>query len=96
MKTPHYLRFVQALVLAAAVPACAADEPAPPTTSAEHAAQTADPTAPSNAEGAPAPAPTHAAEANAAGPASTDAGVDSSLPFSSGPIVPPELPAALS
>jgi hypothetical protein len=97
MKTPHYLRFVQALVLAATVPACSsADAPAPPTTSTEPAAQTAEPATPSSGE--PAPAPMHAAQASADAHSATDAdaGVDGSLPFSSGPIVPPELPAALS
>jgi len=88
MSTPHYLRFVKALVLAAALPACssgAADGPAP------SPAETADTTtAPPSA-----PAPTANEELADAGTAH-DGGVDADLPFSSGPIVPPELPLELA
>lgn len=82
MNRPHYLRVVQALALASASVGC--------TTTA-----------------APAPQPVVVADAgpipsdggsDAAAPASPDASedVDSGYPFSSGPVVPPELPAGFA
>ncbi len=103
MKTPHYLRFVQALVLAAAVPACSSgDDPAPapkgesPTASATTTA-TAAPEAPKAAATSAPPAATAMETQRPAQPApQADTGADSGLPFSSGPIVPPEMPASFA
>lgn len=76
MKHAHYLRFARSLALAAFVPGCTGAVPDP------------------------SPEPQVVAEADA-GPPSADAAVahddvshdgDADLPFSSGPIVPPELP----
>lgn len=105
MKTPHYLRFVQALVLAAAVPACSSgDDPAPPAKSDPPASSTTKAVgAPAATEAPPAPASPapHAApvvepQPAAQGAEHADSSPDSGLPFSSGPIVPPELPASFA
>ncbi|MCB9596242.1 MAG: hypothetical protein H6719_26200 [Sandaracinaceae bacterium] len=83
MKQPHYLRFARALALAAVVPGCTAVDPAPPSE-------------PLGSE------PPLVAESDAATPEDVldDAGVatdvDADLPFSSGPIVPPELPESFA
>jgi hypothetical protein len=80
----HYVRFVQAIILAAAVPACSADQetsPSPP----------------------PPPSPETSASAQVdfeppppAAASTEDAGADATLPFSSGPLMPPVVPAALA
>jgi hypothetical protein len=83
MSSPHYLRFVQALVLAAAGSACSDAAP-------EDTSPTNDPAPAETSQHAEAPRtiPTAAAVASAT---TQDASVDSSLPHTSGPIVPPEL-----
>ena len=87
MKTAHYIRFVQALIIAA-IPACTAavetknPEPEPATA----AVNSARPEGSSAAQ----------ADAGADAAAHADASVDGALPFSSGPIVPPELPVGFS
>jgi hypothetical protein len=104
MKTPHYLRFVQALVLAAAVPACSSgDDPAPPAkgeapalTGAASGGPAAPESPPSAATSAPPAAPVAETQHPAQPAAHADTGVDAGLPFSSGPIVPPELPASFA
>ena len=86
MKTPHYLRFVQALTLAAVVPACSGA----PVDDAEPA-RVSEPVVPTAAT-APRPIARPIPESAQADASSDhDADVDASLPFSSGPIVPPEM-----
>jgi hypothetical protein len=85
MKSVHYIRFAQALIIAA-VPACTAaveSKNPEPETSTAVAASSAKP------EGTAA-AQSDAGSADAAH--HNDASVDGALPFSSGPIVPPEMP----
>ncbi|MGE0787576.1 MAG: hypothetical protein AB7S26_18015 [Sandaracinaceae bacterium] len=81
MTQPHYLRFARALALAAALPACNTASPPdePPSESPSELHDDAGPLA--------------ELDAGAAGHVE-DAGldVDAEVPFSSGPIVPPELP----
>jgi hypothetical protein len=111
MKTPHYLRFAQAL-LVAALPACSGptdSKTVDPTTEGPAATQKSSVKAPAATEEAPvadpvaAPKPTEApkpgaptasaqADAGAHDASHNDASVDAELPFTSGPIVPPELP----
>ena len=91
MKSPHYLRFVKALVLTAAIPACSSDaSPAPAP------AQVADTTA----TAPPAVQPIANEELADTTPTSdagqTDADVDAKLPFASGPLLPPELPVGFA
>jgi hypothetical protein len=75
---PHHLRFIQALVLAASLPACS-----------DAAVETNEPTDPAQtSEHAQAPRTMPSATAS-----TEDASVDSGLPHLSGPIVPPELTA---
>ena len=84
-KTPHYLRTVSALALMAlpTLVACAPEEPRVEV--ADGATTNSDPDA-SSAD---------VAVASDAATATTDADVaeaDANVPFSSGPIVPPEMP----
>ncbi len=82
MIQPHYLRFVRALTLAALVPGCAGtSSPAPAPLETSDAGVGTGPTL------ADASAPVDAA--------SDDEQVDAHA-FSSGPIVPPELPASFA
>jgi hypothetical protein len=93
MTPKHYLRFVQALALAAALPACSgAAEPAPSEeTDAPRADAQSTPGALAALVRAEAPSPSEAQPAaDAALPA------DASYPHASGPIVPPELPAGFA
>jgi hypothetical protein len=84
MSSPHYLRFVQALVLAAAVPACSDAAPEDATPSNDPA-----PTETSQHADAPRTIPTGTVASTTT--TTVDASVDSSLPHTSGPIAPPEL-----
>jgi len=78
----HSVRFVRALVLAAALPGCsAADDPSP-----QNEPQTNDPADPVRHEPTVAP-PLAAADA-------APAAIDASQPKTSGPIVPPEMETA--
>jgi hypothetical protein len=88
MQTPHYLRVVGALIVAATLPACSSgsDEPLPTRT---EAAESTTPAAPPVE--APVAAATPSATTDASAPPA-DAAADGGLPFSSGPIAPPELP----
>ena len=92
MKTPHHLRFAKALVLSALLPACGGSgEPTPtdpPVT--DGTAQTVQ-TSPTPPPATPVPRDHVATKEDGA-----DAGVDSGLPFSSGPIAPPELPVGFA
>ena len=93
MNTPRYLRFVKALVLTAAVPACtSATSSEPPPAKTSDSSETAPATEPAVDPGAPA----KVADAKADAGSTPDADVDSGLPFSSGPIVPPELPVGFA
>jgi hypothetical protein len=78
-KPTHYLRFVQAIVLAAAVPACSVSSETPSTPSTPSA-----PPAPKE-EASEAPVATAEEKTEPA----ADAGADAELPFSSGPMMPP-------
>lgn len=83
MNQPHYLRFARALTLAALVPA---------------------PLVPGCTSATPEPAPITASDAGVSAADATTTVADASAPmdevdahaFSSGPIVPPELPAELA
>lgn len=93
MTTQHYLRFAKALVLGAVLPACSASSTEPtPSKSADSAETTGtSATEPSKADdknSAPAPVAAQDPKADAGSP-----DVDAALPFSSGPLCPPELPA---
>lgn len=93
MNTPRYLRFVKALVLTAAVPACSSDPTTePPPAKTADSSETAPATEPPATPGAG----SKIAEAKADAGSTADADVDSGLPFSSGPIVPPELPVGFA
>lgn len=81
MKHAHYLRFARSLALAAVVPGCTSAGPAP---------------APEPRVVAQADAPPSADAGTGTADADHDREVDAELPFSSGPIVPPELPASLA
>jgi hypothetical protein len=83
MKQPHYLRVVRALALAAIVPGCTSADPAP----------TSEPPIVAEADAEPAAHDDVQVEGDAAVAASE---VDAGLPFSSGPIVPPELPESFA
>ncbi len=81
---PHYLRFVRALVLAAAVPACSgADDGSPQPATVDPAPS---PPVDRGAELAQMPRPVASSTADAA----ADVAIDGELPKTSGPIVPPE------
>lgn len=84
MKTAHYLRVVRALAIVAALPACTSvGEPDPaPVVAASDAAQPSRDTPPGDAS------------TLALADAAND--VDAGYPFSSGPIVPPELPVGFA
>lgn len=84
MKTPHYLRVVRALAVVAVLPGCTSlGEPAPaPVVAASDAAQPLGDAAP--------------ADAGALSIADDASDVDAGYPFSSGPIVPPELPVGFA
>jgi hypothetical protein len=84
MKTPRYLRFIQALVLAAAVPACGVDAGAPSPDSVENPQASAAPSA-----------VTHEPDALAIQDAGTTPDAGAEGPHSSGPIVPPQQSAAV-
>ncbi len=89
MNQPHYLRVARALALVVAVPGCTAVAPAP---DPQHLAHTGDAQVVATGDAAPTLAPD-------AGPAlQPDAArdVDANYPFSSGPIVPPELPESFA
>jgi hypothetical protein len=92
---PRYLRFIQAVVLAS-LPACSAGE------DAKESAPPTAPTAPTEEQSAVSPtepredAKPVTAKAEPTPPDVADAGVDAALPFSSGPIVPPELRVGLA
>ena len=92
MKTPHHLRFAKALVLSALLPACGGSGDSTTTDPSPTAATTqTTQTAPTP------PAETPVGKDHVAAKEDTaDAGVDGDLPFSSGPIAPPELPAAFA
>jgi len=106
--TPRYLRFVQALALAGIAPACSsAGQPAPtpksdpttqapadplPSASASSQTPTSEPQPVADAGGDEAPTSPLAMEPDAE--SVVDAEADSRRTFSSGPIVPPELPTA--
>jgi len=84
MKTPHYLRVVQALAVVAAIPGCTSGptpSPAPVVVAPEH---------PDAASGDA--SPIQLADAAPSAPSDVDAGYS----FSSGPIVPPELPVGFA
>lgn len=89
MTPKHYLRFIQALALAAALPACA--DPAEPSPTGEADAGAADAQDGSALATLDRDGATPAADASDAA-----ADVDASRPFSSGPIVPPELPVGFA
>jgi len=84
MKTPCYLRFIQALVLAAAVPACGIDAGAPSPSSVVNPEANAAPSA-----------VTHEPEALATQDAGATPDAGAAGPHSSGPIVPPRESAAV-
>jgi hypothetical protein len=84
MKTPRYLRFIQALVLAAAVPACGVD------VDAASASSVANPQASS-----PPSAITHEPEALATQDAGAVPDAGAAGPHTSGPIVPPQQTSAV-
>jgi hypothetical protein len=111
MKTAHYLRFAQALIVVA-LPACSGPSDSktvdPPTEApaatqksavkapaaqgeAPQATTAASTTPAMTASADPKPAATVEPAADA-GAHDGDASADAKLPFSSGPIVPPELP----
>ncbi len=85
MTPKHYLRFIQALALTAALPACAGSTESLPTT--EAGTQSADAQDDSALV-------TLGHDAGPAADAATE--VDAGRPFSSGPVVPPELPAGFA
>ena len=78
MKQPHHLRFARALALLVVVPGCTGGAPTP----------TSEPQLIVRADAA------LVAQGGDAAPNDGDASldVDAGIPFSSGPIVPPELP----
>lgn len=90
MKTPHYLRFVKALVLTAAIPACSSEPASTPAP-----AKTADSTETAPTPPVAQPIANEDVAATDAG-ATHDADVDATLPFSSGPLAPPELPVGFA
>jgi hypothetical protein len=88
----RYLRFIQAIVLAS-LPACAATE-----STKESPSPTAPPEEQSSVSASEPREETKpvAATAEPTPPDVADAGVDAARPFSSGPIVPPELRVSLA
>jgi hypothetical protein len=87
MNQPHYLRVARALALVVAVPGCTGVAPAPDPQVLAHQGDaqvvaTAD--AAPRVDAAIAPQPDAASD------------VDAGYPFSSGPIVPPELPESFA
>jgi hypothetical protein len=84
MKTPRYLRFIQALVLAAAVPACGVDVGAASASSAGNPEASANPSAVNHD-------PVALASQDAG--ATPDGGAEG--PHTSGPIVPPQQSSAV-
>jgi hypothetical protein len=88
MTRKHYLRFIQALALAAALPACGE--------TGEHTSESDVAEAPTDAPADRALAVSDVVSDDAVVPASDAHEADSDVPFSSGPIVPPEMPEALA
>lgn len=89
MNQPHYLRVARALALVVAVPGCTGAAPAPDPQVLTH---TDDAQVVAMGDAAPAPR-IDAAPAQEPDAASD---VDAGYPFSSGPIVPPELPESFA
>jgi len=103
-KPTHYLRFVQAIILAAAVPACsgASETPAPPadtqvkggeTNEVPQATEKTEPAEPAEQKTPPAES---GGEPQPFSEETADAGADAKLPFSSGPQMPPVLPVGFA
>jgi hypothetical protein len=96
-KPTHYLRFVQAVILAAAVPACTASsddpKPSPQIETAQQSGQT------KTEESKPDEQTTEEAkteEPKAEPLDGTGKPADAGLPFSSGPLMPPVLPSSFA
>src|SRR5436309_1516706 len=99
MKSPHYLRFVSALALAT-LPGCAGSPPEESQTDAQVTQSSPDANTAVTDAATTTPTTDSGVEADAitvADTGSEDAGnvtddAEASVPFSSGPIVPPEMP----